>query len=645
MGCVKYPKGTIETVNYIRIIIIYILVHITIPICFCYSQDYGLMSLPDSAIRRIGKGYINDVVFFPDGEKFAVCSSLGIWVYDVKTGKELNLISSENEDVETVCFSLDGHIFAHTYGKYIILRDVSDYSIKNTLTGHTYSVSLLAFSPDAKLLASGSNDTTIRLWDVNTGKLHSTLINHTQSIKALAFSSDGNELASIENSGEIINIWDVKTGKIKKIITPKVGKLSKVLYSPNEHILTTSNWNGKLHFWNPISGDLINTISASTSEIRTLRYSQDGKSIFFGRTGHIRRLDHKNGDLLNTYRLPSFLLNSFDISNDGKSIVCGTYIDGSIQFFDVETEAIRYKISGFSYGTPSIVFSPDGLTLVSTSLFGKIINVYTVSTGEIRNSINMNTSLSSDILISSDGVTLSAANRTGHIFLWDIQTGEIRKKLIGQRSSDQTMVFSSDSSILYSAGNNRLIKVWDIDSGKSIREISPFTNDSTSNLQIKKISLSPNDRTLAVLTNSNTIELYDTQSNIFQGELKGHSSTVYSAVFSNDGRILGSTSMDNTIKLWDVESRSQLLSITEPTSMNVYSIAFSPNGRIVASGTFKLIRLWDIESGENVNTLSGHIGSIRNLKYSPDGKILASSSLDGSVILWDVTSNHPTNDK
>ena len=66
--------------------------------------------------------------------------------------------------------------------------------------------------------------------------------------------------------------------------------------------------------------------------------------------------------------------------------------------------------------------------------------------------------------------------------------------------------------------------------------------------------------------------------------------------------------MDNTIKLWDVESRSQLLSITEPTSMNVYSIAFSPNGRIVASGTFKLIRLWDIESGENVNTLSGHIG-------------------------------------
>ena len=165
-----------------------------------------------------------------------------------------------------------------------------------------------------------------------------------------------------------------------------------------------------------------------------------------------------------------------------------------------------------------------------------------MSTGEIRNSINTDTSLSSDILLSSDGVTLSAANRTGNIFLWDIQTGEIRKKLIGQRSYNKTLVISSDSSILYSAGNNRLIKVWDIDSGKSIREISPISTDSTSNLEIKKISLSPNDRTLAVLTNSNTIELYDTQSNVFQGELKGHSSTVSSVVFSDDGRILGSTS-------------------------------------------------------------------------------------------------------
>lgn len=643
MGCFRNTKGTVESMKYIRIIIIYILLHITIPICFCDSQDYGLMSLPDSAFRRIGKGNINDVVFFPDGEKFAVCSTLGIWIYSVHDDKELMLIPSEKENVETVCFSPDGRIFAHGYGKDIILRSVSDNGIIDTYIGHSYNVTLLTFSPDGKILASGSNDTTIRLWDVESGKLFSSLINYSKDIKSIAFSPDGKEIASIENDGEVIHIWNVDTGTLKKAINGKVGKLSKVLYSPNENILITTNWNGKIHFWNPITGDLFKTITAHTSEITSLDISPDGKSIFYGKATNFRRLDVTNGDILNTYPLSLSLIESIDISNDGKSIVISTFRDETIQLFDVETETFIYKIDGFTFGYPSTVLTHDGATLVSSSLYESTVDFYNVSTGEKSNTINTGSTLSSEIVLSPDGVTLSAANRTGVISLLDLHTRKIMKRLIGQRSKLNSMAFSSDSSILYSAGNNTNIKVWDIKSGKSVREITPFPNGNTPNIEIEKIILSPNDRTLALLTNSNSITLFDTLSDSIQGELKGHQSTIYTLEFSKDGNILGSVSMDNTIKLWDVESKSQILSITEPIARNVYSIAFSPDGRIVACGTFKLIRLWDIESGENVVTLTGHTGSIRSLSYSSDGKILASGSFDGSVILWDVTSNQSTN--
>jgi len=95
-----------------------------------FAQDYTKWKLPEGAKARLGKGKINEIQYSPDGTRLAVVSSIGIWLYDVATFRELAL-----------------------------------------LTGHTEIVWSLAFSPDGQTLASGSWDGTVLLWDLTTSKV------------------------------------------------------------------------------------------------------------------------------------------------------------------------------------------------------------------------------------------------------------------------------------------------------------------------------------------------------------------------------------------------------------------------------------------------------------------------------------------
>ena len=162
-----------------------------------FAQDSPQWHLPEGATARLGKGWLYEIQYSPDGTRLAAAGSLGIWIYDTATDKEISLLTGYGYAISALSYSPDGSILAGGSADGVIrLWDPETGEILQTLDRHWASIRSLVYSPDGSILASGSRDRTVHLWNLETGELLHTLRGHTDGINSVAFSADGSTIIS-----------------------------------------------------------------------------------------------------------------------------------------------------------------------------------------------------------------------------------------------------------------------------------------------------------------------------------------------------------------------------------------------------------------------------------------------------------------
>ena len=298
---------------------------------------------------------------------------------------------------------------------------------KAIFEGHTDFVSSVAFSPDGQILASASQDGTIRLWDTHTAQFKTLLIGHTENVNGIAFSPDGQTLASVSRD-TTIRLWDPHTGQHKTTLRAHSGfgyiGFNSVAFSPDGQILATGGdyySDFAIRLWNLDNEQNIRTLTGHTGQITSVAFSPDGQTLASGSEDKTIRLwNPNNGQVKRTLTGHTQMVDSIAFSPDGQTLATGAR-DRTIRLWIPQTGKLKTTLTGYTGWINPLAFSPDGQMLASSSQDQRI-RLWNAKTGEYRNTLQEGADHIMSIAFSPDGQMLASGRRDGTVRLWEFQT-------------------------------------------------------------------------------------------------------------------------------------------------------------------------------------------------------------------------------
>jgi WD40 repeat protein len=495
-------------------------------------------------------------------------------------------------------------------------------------TGHAMRVDGIAFSPDGQLLASGSADNTIKLWDTASKREVRTLAGHNGGIKAVAFRPDGQWLASGAIDGNI-KFWDVATGKEMRNLSGN-GSVTTVAFSPDGRWFAAGNMERVIKLWD-LKREPI-TLTGHSGFITSIAFSGDGRWLASGSADKTVKIwDAETGRELRTLMGHTDRITSVAFSPDGQWLATGSF-DTRVRLWKVGVWREQQLQIGGAARILAVAFSPDGHTLISADL-NKTIRLHDVTTGRELHTIAG--ARSEDVLeaiaiaFSRDGNWLASSTGDKTIELRDVPTGRDVHTLTTHSYGVYATAFSSGGHWFATGGKENTVKLWEVETGRELR-----TLDASGGF-VNAVAFSPDERLLASANLSGTITMWEVETGRKVRDLRGHSGGVNTVAFSPDGKWVASGSTDNTVRVWNVEDGREVRPATNHAA-EVSAVVFSPDGKWIVSGSAdKTIKIWEAATGLELRTLSGHKGEVLSVAFSPDGQWLASAGTDKSIKIWE----------
>lgn len=296
---------------------------------------------PDPHEITTGTEEVWGMAVSPDGGTIAVGTdnahrkSRTIQLRDRATGTLKAGWDGHSATVGALAFSPDGRLLVSgsfdREGPNLIVWDVATQTAKTTLQGHTESVRSVVYSPDGQSLLTAGDDRTVRIWDVSAGRATAVLTGHADKVRQAVYSPDGKSIASASLDGTV-RIWDVATRRTTRVLTARQS-LQTVVWSPAGGLVATADEEGDIIVWNPVTGAKVRTMHTELDELRCLAFSPDGRDLAAAGVGKVVRVwDVLSGQEVLSLQGHSAQINALAFSPDGDLLVSADHT-GSVRLW------------------------------------------------------------------------------------------------------------------------------------------------------------------------------------------------------------------------------------------------------------------------------------------------------------------------
>ncbi|MBI1256390.1 MAG: XRE family transcriptional regulator [Chloroflexi bacterium] len=499
-------------------------------------------------------------------------------------------------------------------------------------------VNRLSFSPDGLVLAGAGHDSHIYLWDVASGTLLQT-IPLSSPVAAVAWSPDGQFIASGDRAG-YVRLWAVEpteSPRLLRTLTQHASCADGLAFSPDGRMLASASWDYTVKLWEVASGYLLQTLTGHTDRVGRVTWSPDGRILASNSADQtillwdVEQTSYRGaliGHNDHVFQI-AFTPDSRSLLSSGR--------DGSLRVWDVASEQCVRVTYGYAASIYVVDWSPDGSKLVSSGT-DLAVTLWDADTGMPLQVLQENTEEVRGVGWSPDGRWLASSDSEYGIRLWDLTAGTDFRFLRRPDNSGNyiyDVAWSPDSHHLASGTHQHGIVIWDVLTGEEI------WIGRQSSIWFLRVAWSPDGTRLAGAGSDDNIYIWHVVQDRLELQLAGHQSRINGLAWSPDGTRLASGSRGaegGELHVWDVQSGACIHRLAAHVSA-VAAVTWDANGeRLITGGWHGTLRCWDAESGDCLWKRDAHNGAIQSIRRSPDGTKLASCGDDGAIMLWDINS-------
>lgn len=585
-------------------------------------------------VSRVGEEVFYFAIFSPTDEEIAAAYSSGVVFYDSNFSTQLDKIELDIHPSH-IAYSRDGALLAAVSGDgpdTVRIFERGTGELLNTISQDA-DIYHVAFSPDGHTVATGSSDGFARIWDAATGALLNKM-EHDDYVGIVTFSPDSQVLATA--SRDLLHIWDAESGELLKTNQSRRNWITSLSFSPDGTMLAAGDQSGVVRLWDSESWASVGTLQtdseADFGAVWSVDFSPDGSLLALGRhDGIVDVWNIQERGILGQIKTSLAPILSVEFSPDGSKLLLSNSdgrMSGTAEVYEVQSGAMLSQQTSLNGYPWLMAFSSDGHAL-AVSWSNGTVSISDAESLALLQIIEVGSEVFG-LAYSPSGDLLAAGLENGNIKIWDAATFEeiVEFKAVEQYAA--VRAFSPDGSRLLSTSSEGQAVEWDT---LSWTQSNTYPTGANWKSRVWSGDYSPDGTMLAVGT-EDEVQLWNLVTGERSHTLSGHSDVVQSLDFSPTGETIATTSdLGDEIIVYDVATGEQLLTLIHPRS---YDVAYSPDGTILASTGRDSLNLWNAENGELLLNLE-QPERLLEIAFSPDGRTLYATSIDGFVRAWRVT--------